>query len=121
MEIKRILIVDDDAPLLHAIKRGLRDINAEILTFNPIDCPAAIEETFFKLIAERSFDLIVMDGEMPGTSGVKLTRGLREKGYPGYIIANSSMPELSLEMLEAGADIENNFNTKAYVFNFFDL
>ncbi|MCL8207521.1 MAG: response regulator [Actinomycetia bacterium] len=61
-----------------------------------------------RLVQERAPDLVTMDVEMPGLSGVETVRALRAAGFAGRIIMVSGRTvagaRVTLEALEAGAD-----------------
>lgn len=100
--IKTILLVDDNPGYLEIAQMILKDLNIKIVAVDP---GLMIREQVIRLIEEHKPDMIVMDGEMPGVSGVELVRELREKfKYNGYIAANSSSNRQMREMERVGAD-----------------
>jgi response regulator RpfG family c-di-GMP phosphodiesterase len=60
-----LLIVDDEARILTALRRVLRSESYEILT---AETPAEA----LQLLDERSVDLVLSDHKMPGMSGLEL-------------------------------------------------
>lgn len=70
--MRRLLIVDDDANLRKAFKRWF-DAKAWQTTLAE-DGQAAIE-----LCARETFDLVLMDLQMPGVSGVEATRQIQKQ------------------------------------------
>jgi len=62
-----ILLVDDEEKILKALSRALRDAGHEV-----IDTASSREAQ--KLLAERSFDLFIVDNVMPQLSGLDLIR-----------------------------------------------
>jgi|GEM_PF-3408627 len=104
--ISRVLVVDDHASLLRMFGDILQrwGFIAEL-----IDPQFHIPDQIIRFMERDKgikYDAIIMDGEMPGTSGADLVRILRARGFEGYIIANSGYPHLRGEMIEAGADFE---------------
>jgi len=59
-----LLVVDDEARILSALRRTLRREGYEILT-------AESAEGALRLLARRSVDLILSDHKMPGASGLQ--------------------------------------------------
>lgn len=67
-----VLLVDDDIRILDGLKRVLRREPYEVLT---ADSAGAA----FKVLEQRSIDLIVSDEKMPGMSGTEFLRIVRER------------------------------------------
>jgi two-component system, OmpR family, response regulator len=65
----RILVVDDDSTLGHALGRMLRDHDVTI----ECDPNAALE----RLRSGRCFDLVLVDVNLPGMNGYALASGIR--------------------------------------------
>jgi DNA-binding response OmpR family regulator len=68
----RILIVDDDHDILSALKKRLIWMGHEVLT-------AEDGEQALKLAAEDQPDLMLLDIELPGISGLDVLKRLGEK------------------------------------------
>ncbi len=79
-----ILAVDDNAANLKLVRVLLQELGAQVDT-------AAGGEEALELAAERSYDLILMDIQMPDLDGLTVTRRLREK--PGL---NQHSPIIAL-------------------------
>jgi DNA-binding NtrC family response regulator len=62
-----ILLVDDEEKILKALSRALRDAGHEVIE-------TASSREAQKLLAERSFDLFIVDNVMPQLSGLDLIR-----------------------------------------------
>src|SRR5215475_3498487 len=62
-----ILLVDDEEKILKSLGRALRDAGHRV-----VDTTSAREAQ--RLLAERSFDLLIVDNVMPETSGLDLIR-----------------------------------------------
>lgn len=98
MEDLDILLVDDDLPLLDAMRIGLSRYGHEIT-------PAVRADDAIDLIqSEVRYDCIVTDLDLPG-SGVSIIRSAREELLtPPILVLTSSSDEALLERAEeAGA------------------
>jgi len=87
-----ILLVDDEEKILKALGRALRDAgHAVVETTSPRDAQ--------KLLAERSFDLLVVDNVMPQLSGLDLIRE--------YVSATAENERSQILMMTAHATVES--------------
>ena len=96
---ERVLVVDDDPPLLRMLSRSLNAEGFEV-TVAP-DGGAAL------VAAERSApDVIVLDVAMPGIDGLAVCRRLRSRGLPTPILMLTARDAVADRVagLEAGAD-----------------
>ncbi|MBS0181005.1 MAG: sigma-54-dependent Fis family transcriptional regulator [Nitrospira sp.] len=77
----RILIVDDDQDILSALKKRLTWMGHEVLT-------AEDGEQALRLATEEAPDLMLLDIELPGLSGLDILKQLAEKrsGIPPHIV-----------------------------------
>ncbi len=75
-----ILLVDDSEDQLRLTAHFLSKAGAEVVTAN---CGARALE----LVAEKDFDMVLLDVEMPGISGPVVAKTLRERGITIPIIA----------------------------------
>src|SRR5688572_29073482 len=67
-----VLCVDDDPPVLAAIRRLLRHAPYEIVSASdPVEALA--------LIGEREIDLVIADQRMPAMMGTELLKAVRER------------------------------------------
>ncbi len=96
----RVLLVDDNEVNLLVgegllQQAGVRDI-----------ATAPDGETALALCAQQSFDLVLMDCQLPGIDGLEATRVLRRRGWRGPIVALSAgaMREDQQACLAAGMD-----------------
>jgi len=75
-----ILLVDDSEDVLRLTKHYLTKAGAEVVT-------ADRGFRALKLVAEKEFDLVLLDVEMPGIDGPSAAKTLRERGLTIPIIA----------------------------------
>jgi CheY-like chemotaxis protein len=95
----RILLVDDDPFIIRLGKVMLTKLNADVTCVD--DGQAAID-----VALRETFDLIMMDVEMPIMDGLTATRELRSKGYSGRIVAATARTQSGdrESCIEAGFD-----------------
>jgi two-component system, OmpR family, response regulator MprA len=96
---ERVLLVDDDPPLLRMLQRTLAAEGFEIT--------AAADGAAALIATERSApDVIVLDVAMPGLDGLAVCRRLRAKGLATPILMLTARDAVSDRVagLEAGAD-----------------
>lgn len=95
---KGILIVEDDKEIVNILQSFLEQKGYEVWT--ALDGHAAGVQ-----MAEREYDLILMDLMLPYKSGERLIKELREKSQtPVIVISAKTMMETKLEALRLGAD-----------------
>lgn len=94
----RILLVDDEPQVLSVIKRRLERAGHDVLA-----CWDGTEA--IALLAEQVFDVMVSDIEMPGVSGLKLLRAVREHDLDLPVVLMTGNPGLdtATDALEYGA------------------
>lgn len=106
-----ILIVDDDK-----VSRSILQLKIEKWGHEPTVASDGHEALYFITDSTVHFDIIILDWEMPGISGIDLCKRIREttniKSVPPYVIMLTShdSPSHVQEALDAGAD---DFITKA--------
>ncbi len=97
----RVLLVEDDRPTRLLLERMIRARGHDV-----VGCDSA--ESAQDHLAAAFFPLIVLDIQLPGISGLELSRLLRSQatGKFYYILAGTgnNRPEDLKEILEAGAD-----------------
>jgi DNA-binding response OmpR family regulator len=95
----RILVVEDDAIVADALKRGLQDAGFAV------DQVGSAEHAL-AAIGQENFDLAVVDIGLPGVDGLELTRRLRREGHalPILILTARDSLEDRVDGLELGAD-----------------
>lgn len=93
---RRVLIVDDNA----AARRLLR-IACELHGAEVEDCASAAAAE--AVLAQRRFDLILLDCHMPVTDGRVLAQRVRAAGHPGRLVAATAdalLPESDPEGMQ---------------------
>ena len=109
-----ILIVEDNAKNLKLVRDVLQVKGYET-------CEAGTAEDGLKIARERAPDLILMDIQLPGMSGIDALRALRAEpetaGIPVIAITASVMQQDRKEIMRAGFDgfIEKPFNLRNFI------
>jgi len=99
--VPRLLIVDDEAPARSRLAMLLSDIAAE--------CPhqlvgeAAHAQAALDVLAATRPDIVLLDVQMPGMSGIELARHLTTAEAPPAIIFVSAFDEFALKAFEVHA------------------
>jgi DNA-binding response OmpR family regulator len=101
-EKKRILAVDDDVPAVSALKQILAQRGYEVQT-------ASGGEDALALIEQGSYDLFILDVNMPGVNGIEVCRKIRENARTAdtpviFLTAKGLLGDM-LEGKEAGSDL----------------
>lgn len=97
---RRLLIADDEKAFVKMISLFLRQAGAEVLVAH--DGAEA-----FRIANLSALDAIIMDLQMPGTSGIEAIRSLRLIAPRIFIAVLTGFPceEIFAEAREAGADM----------------
>lgn len=94
----KVLLVDDDGPLRLMLARSLERQGFVAATASGV-------EAMEGLLASQQFDVVVLDRNMPGESGLSACARLRARGGPPVIMLSAFADELDrIEGLELGAD-----------------
>jgi two-component system OmpR family response regulator len=95
----RILVAEDDAPLADYLRQRL--VQEKFV----VQIAANGTETQC-LVASEAFDLVLLDLNLPGTSGLEVLRGIRtaKPDLPVMVVTGSTMVEERVRGLDAGAD-----------------
>lgn len=105
---KHILVVDDDA--------GIRDLLAKFLRKHSLKVSvAACGDDMFRVLAQQSIHLIILDVMMPGKDGVTLCRELRQSSQVPIVMLTAVAEDVDRIIgLEMGADdyISKPFNPR---------
>lgn len=94
----RVLLVEDDDMLGKATRQGLEMVFAVDWVKNAEDAGLALSST--------TYDLMVLDINLPGMSGLEFLRGLRraKKATPCLLLTARDAVQHRVEGLDAGAD-----------------
>jgi len=95
----RILVAEDDAPLADFLRQRLvQEQFAVQLVSDGTEAQS--------LAANQAFDLVILDLNLPGTTGLEVLRNIRSRkpDLPVMVMTGSSLVEERVEGLDAGAD-----------------
>jgi DNA-binding response OmpR family regulator len=108
MRDTRLLIVEDEADLLKNLRLGLAEDGFAVIC-------ATSAESAEQLLADQTFDAIVLDLRLPGKDGIDLLRELRAAGDPTPVLALTARGSLDDRIigLDSGAD---DYLTKPFAF-----
>jgi DNA-binding response OmpR family regulator len=108
MSALRILLVEDETRLADAVKQGLGEEGFAVDTAESAEAAEAI-------IARGALDLIVLDLQLPGKSGLDLLREMRAGGNQTPVLILTARG--SLEDRVAGLDVGgDDYLTKPFAF-----
>ena len=95
----RILVAEDDAPLAEFLRQRLVQ---EQFSVQIVSNAGEAE----KLSSDQSYDLLILDLNLPGGGGLEVLRGIRSKrpDLPVVIVTGANMVEERVRGLDAGAD-----------------
>lgn len=105
----RILVAEDDAPMAQFLHHGLCQENFSVQV-------AADGTEAQRLACEMPFDLLLLDLNLPGSSGYEVLRTVRvsKPNLPVLIVSGSDSVEERIRGLDAGAD---DYVVKPFLFN----
>jgi two-component system, OmpR family, KDP operon response regulator KdpE len=94
----RVLVVDDDAQILRAVRTGLQARGYEVVT-------AGNGETALDRLATDPADLVILDLSLPGIDGHEVIRRLRSfSDTPVLVLSVRESQDDKVAALDAGAD-----------------
>lgn len=95
----RVLLVDDDAAIRRALRTSLNELGF-------LTTEAARGEEAIYLVRATTFDVVLLDVQMPGMGGIKTLTGLRTIAprLPILMVTVQDSEEQKVEALERGAD-----------------
>jgi len=104
----KLLVVDDEDSLRLLVHDELVNSGYQVDT-------AESGERALELIAEKKFDIVILDIRMPGIDGLEVLKHIREEGIKSKVILLTGVNELKIarDSLELGAD---DFLMKPYDF-----
>jgi CheY-like chemotaxis protein len=96
--VQRILVVDDEAPLLMTLVANL-----ELEGYDVMEANSA--ERALELAAQHAFDVVLSDVRMPGMSGIDLCHELhkRQAGLPVVLMTAFTVEGLLRDAVDQGA------------------
>jgi two-component system KDP operon response regulator KdpE len=98
MAALKVLVVDDDAQILRALRTSLKARGYEVRT-------APNGETALEILAEDTVDLVVLDLGLPGIDGHEVIRRVRGwSDVPIIVLTVRDSQEQKVTALDAGAD-----------------
>lgn len=98
--MKHILICDDHP----AIRRGIRQILESEFSGSEISEASSAAEVF-KKIAEKKWDILIQDVDMPGRNGLDVLKQLKDEGIKIPVLVFSMHPEelIAIRAIKLGA------------------
>lgn len=99
MEDIRILLVEDEKKIADSLKKGLSEENYHVdVAYDGISGR--------KLFETNHFDLVILDINLPGMSGISLCKKIRNRnpGIPVVMLTALSATDDKIEGFDAGAD-----------------
>ena len=95
----RILVAEDDVPLADAFREQLSREQFAVQT-------VAEGSEAERLAVNQSYDLVILDLDLPGSGGLEMLRNIRSSkpDLPVLIVTGSSLVEERVRGLDAGAD-----------------
>lgn len=95
----RVLLVDDESAIRRALRTPLNELG-----FQTVE--ASRGEEALRMVSLESFDVVLLDLQMPGIGGMKTLVRLRELAprLPILILTVQDSEDLKVEALECGAD-----------------
>ena len=90
----RLLIVDDELGITHAIKATARDLGFEVMSINDTD-------QFEKALSSLKPTIILLDIGMSGRDGLELIGHLATRNYSGRMVVMSGNDERYIQMSAA--------------------
>jgi len=87
-EAARLLLVDDDPKILLVLSRALATTKLEVAV-------AQTGAEALELLGKQSFDVVVSDIQMPGITGLKLLRAVREYDLDLPIVLMTGQPNIA--------------------------
>lgn len=98
LELKRVLVVDDDASILGVVSEVLEDDGYEVTT-------ADSAENAIEILKDKQFALVMSDIRLPGINGIGLLKHIKEVSprTAVIIITSHGSMQTSIEAIKLGA------------------
>jgi PAS domain S-box-containing protein len=99
-EAYRLLVIDDDEVDREAVRRALGRAGLECEVVERDDAASALDA-----LRPGGWDCVLLDYQLPGTSGLDVLRAIREEaiGTPVIMLTGMSDRETAVELMKAGA------------------
>jgi DNA-binding NtrC family response regulator len=101
-----VLVVEDEVRVRDMLSRALKEMG-----FRSTLSPTA--EAAFKLLGERSFDIVILDLNLPGMDGMEFLKRLRERSINAEVIILTGFGSLEAAKTAIHLDVVD-FITKPY-------
>jgi DNA-binding NarL/FixJ family response regulator len=97
----KVLAVDDSGIVRERLKDMLSEVTEEEAIGQAKDKPEAIE-----MVRKLNPEVVILDIEMPGRSGIDLLREIKKRKQPplAIVLTNQSYPQYRQACIKAGAD-----------------
>lgn len=83
----KILVIDDDETVRRAYQRSLQTVRCDVET-------AATGEDALRVLAQRPFDVLLLDMRMPGMDGMAVLKAARQTSPHSEIIVITGYPTI---------------------------
>ncbi|MBI3569702.1 MAG: response regulator transcription factor [Gammaproteobacteria bacterium] len=95
----RILVIEDEQKLARALQESLVALHFDV------DLAASGEDGFY-LASTETFDIVILDLNLPGRDGIEVLRTLRQRGWktPVLVLTARDGLEDRVQGLDSGAD-----------------
>ena len=108
-----VLVVEDEVRVRDMLSRALKEMG-----FRSTLSPTA--EAAFKFLAERSFDIVILDLNLPGMDGMEFLKRLRERNNNAEVIILTGFGSLESAKSAIHLDVVD-FITKPYALGTLEL
>lgn len=92
----KILVMDDEPLALQRVERLLKELNYTCVAINSL-------EAFEAVFSTQSFDIFILDIQMPDINGIDLAKKIRQHNPSAFIIFQTAYENFALKAYEVGA------------------